>query len=167
MPKEHPKMSQKVANMAPAWVQVGTMLRVRDRPGTTEADPSIDPANHTHFSGVSRPGTRAASQRPKLYPDIYRLELDCTYSCAGLSGIVTACWLRSNCRLDPRGSTQIIKSQPQNHCHNELNLTQHRHNTRPNINPKFHPKLIQNRPNINKKSSQNQLRRRLGPRGRF
>ena len=26
MPKEHPKMSQKVANMAPTWAQVGAML---------------------------------------------------------------------------------------------------------------------------------------------
>ena len=26
MPKEHPKMSQKVANMAPNWAQVGVMV---------------------------------------------------------------------------------------------------------------------------------------------
>ena len=58
------------------------------------------------------------------------------------------------------------------------NSSQHRHNTAPNINPIFHPKLIQIRPNIcpksiqnrhkiDEKSFQNQLRGRLGPRGRF
>ena len=78
MPQEHPKMSQKVANMAAAWAQVGAMLGVRERPGTTEADPGIDPANHIHFSEFSPPGGRPGwpgskiLKRPNLYPDTYR-----------------------------------------------------------------------------------------------
>ena len=48
--------------------------------------------------------------------NIFGLELDCTYPCAGLSGIVVACWLRGSCRLDLRGSTPMIKSQPKSHC---------------------------------------------------
>ena len=48
-------MSQKVANMAPAWAEVGTMLGVRDRPGTTEADPSIAPATPVSYTHLTLP----------------------------------------------------------------------------------------------------------------
>ena len=100
-----------------------------------------------------------------VYIHIYILELDCTYPCAGLSGIVTACWLRSNCRLDPRGSTQIIKSQPQNHCHNELELnatsTQHQAKYQPKISSKIDPNSTQHLPRIDPKSAQN--RRKIVP----
>ena len=95
-----------------------------------------------------------------------------------------AIWDR-NCELAqkqlqarPKGGTQIIKSQPQIIAKMNENSTQHRHNTGPNINPIFHPKLVQIRPNICpksmqnrykivEKSTQNQLRGRLGARGRF
>ena len=87
-----------------------------------------------------------------MYIYIYILELDCTYPCAGLSGIVTACWLRSNCRLDPRGSKQMIKSQPKNHCKNELELnvtsTQHQAKHEPKNSTKFEPTSAQNRSKI-------------------
>ena len=82
MPKEHPKILQKVANMAPAWAQVGTMLGARDRPGTTDADPSIDPANHTQFSGFSAPGGRAAHQPTNVQTSI-RTYIDTERECWG------------------------------------------------------------------------------------
>ena len=68
MPKEHSKMYQKVANMAPAWTQVGAMLGVRDRPGTTGADPSIDPASHTNFLGFPRIFGGRSQRTPKPQP---------------------------------------------------------------------------------------------------
>ena len=71
-----------------------------------------------------------------------------------------AIWDR-NCELAqkqlqarPKGGTQIIKSQLQILAKMNENSTQHRHNTGPNINPIFHPKLIQIRPNICPKSIQ-------------
>ena len=71
-----------------------------------------------------------------------------------------AIWDR-NCELAqkqlqarPKGGTQIIKSQPQIIAKMNENSTQHRHNTGPNINPIFHPKLIQIRPSICPKSIQ-------------
>ena len=94
-----------------------------------------------------------------MYIYINILELDCTYPCAGLSGIVTACWLRSNCRLDPRGSKQMIKSQPKNHCKNELELnvtsTQHQAKHEPKNSTKFEPTSAQNRSQICPKSIKN------------
>ena len=91
------------------------------------------------------------------------LELDCTYPCAELSGIVTACWLRSNCRLDPRGSTQIIKSQLTNHCKHELELNatsaQHQAKYQPKffikICSKFEPNSVPNRSKIEPKPMTN------------
>ena len=38
MPKEHPKMYQKVVNMAPAWTQVGAMLGSKIVLDTSKSD---------------------------------------------------------------------------------------------------------------------------------
>ena len=89
----------------------------------------------------------------------------CTYPCAELFGIVTVCWLRSNCRLDPRGSKQMIKSQPKNHCKNELELnatsTQHQAKYQPNISSKTDPNSTQHLPKIDPTLIQN--RRKIVP----
>ena len=91
-----------------------------------------------------------------IYIYIYILELDCTYSCSELFRVVTACWLRGYCRLDPRGSTQTIKSRPQIDSNMNENSTQHRHNTSPKNQPTSTPTLIQNRSKLGPKSTHSQ-----------
>ena len=112
---------------------------------------------------------------------VYMLYMFCIYIYTRVGLHIYMCraiWDR-NCELAqkqlqarPKGGTQIIKSQPQIIAKMNENSTQHRHNTGPNINPIFHPKLIQIRPNIcpksiqnrhkiDEKSSQNQFRGRF------
>ena len=70
MPKEHPKMSRKVANMVPTWVQVGAMLGPNRFPlkkkgvqKSFQKKGTPQDANNPLFPGQEAPGDGASRAR--------------------------------------------------------------------------------------------------------
>ena len=60
MPKEHPKMYQKVVNMAPTWAQVGAMLGSKIVLDTSKSDTEKNIKKQKSASPKTAPGGGAA-----------------------------------------------------------------------------------------------------------